>query len=135
MSYWLVIGPPDNWTFCFDNGSVWGFSSIYRKAWQSLAQGDTVLCYATRPVMGLIGYCSIRSKQEDENPFFPQEQREKKVLWPLRLTLSHERIIPRDRWSASRVLLERRGVTLQRALQKLPDDRAKNLIQELDKLT
>lgn len=134
MSYWLVIGPPDNWTFCFNNGNVWGFSPSYQRIWQSLAQGDTVLCYATRPVMGLIGYCSVRSKQEDENPFFPQEQRERKALWPLRLILSPGRIIPRDRWDTSRILLERRGVTLQRALQKLPDDRAKNIIQELDKL-
>ena len=133
MSYWLVIGPPDNWTFCFKNGNVWGFSSACQKAWESLGDSDTLLCYATRPVMGLIGYCAVRSRQRGERPFFPQEIKEKSLLWPLRVTLAPKKMITEENWVSRRVLLERKGVTLQKALQRLPEERAKEIIRELDK--
>ena len=133
MSYWLVIGPPDNWTFCFKNGDVWGFSSTYQKAWESLGDGDTLLCYATRPVMGLIGYCTIRSREKGKRPFFPQETKESNVLWPLRVTMAPKKMIPEGDWASRHVALERKGVTLQRALQRLPAERAKEIIRELDK--
>ena len=133
MSYWLVVGPPDNWAFCFKNGNVWGFSPTYQKAWESLCDGDILLCYATRPVVGLIGYCAVRLKQKVERPFFPQETKEKHVLWPLRVTLAPKKIIPEGTWTNRRVSLERKGVTLQRALQRLPEQRAKGTIRELDK--
>jgi len=133
MSYWLAIGPPDNWTFCFNNGNVWGFSDRYQNAWESVAIGDTVLCYATRPVMGIIGYCTVRSKQRGPHPFFPREIQQNQVLWPLRLTLAPVRMVPEERWVASRVALERKGVTLQRGLQRLGEERAKKIAEEIDK--
>lgn len=134
MAFWLVVGPPDNWTFCFDNGNIWGFSPRYRKSWESLAEGDTVLCYATSPVVGVIGHCTVRSKQEDRSLFFPQEERDKAAHWPLRVCMAPTWVIPRDRWVDCRIRVERQGVTLQRALQRLSDERAKSIIQELDRV-
>lgn len=131
MSYWLAIGPPENWTFCFNNGNIWGFSPRYQKPWASLTEGDTVFCYATRPVMGVIGYCTVRSKQREERTFFPQEIKEQTVLWPLRVVLSSDKMIPEGEWSSRRVALERKGITLQRALQRFPEERAKEVIKGL----
>jgi len=133
MLYWLVIGPPDNWAFCFKNGNVWGFSSTYQKVWEALDAGDTLLCYATRPVMGLIGYCAVCSRQKGERPFFPQETKEKNLLWPLRVTLAPRKMISEEDWASRCVPLKRKGVTLQRGLQRLPEERAKEIMRELDK--
>lgn len=134
MAYWLAIGPPDNWDFCFKNNSMWGFSLHYQNAWELLTEGDVVLCYATRPVKGLIGYCTVKSKRKEDRLFFPQEREQKQVLWPLRLTLKIDKMIPSERWATHCIYLERRGVTLQRALQRLNDKRAQEIIRELDKV-
>ena len=132
MAYWLAIGPPDNWSFCFENGNVWGFAPRHKKLWQALAEGDSVLCYATRPVAGVIGHCTVGSKQEAKHRFFPQESVAKKVLWPLRVTLASGRIIQQEQWTTSRILLEPRSITFQQSLQRLPEERARRIIKDLE---
>jgi predicted dithiol-disulfide oxidoreductase (DUF899 family) len=42
-------------------------------------------------------------------------------------------MVPEERWVASRVALERKGVTLQRGLQRLGEERAKKIAEEIDK--
>ena len=132
MTYWLAIGPLENWSFCFDNGNIWGFSERYSKIWQYIIKEDFVLCYVTRPVMGIIGYSKVNSKERTDKPFFPNETKEGKALWPLRISLTPTKIIQQKQWVSRRVLFERKGVTLQRGLQKLPDERAKKIISDIE---
>ncbi|MBM3157950.1 MAG: hypothetical protein FJ004_11795 [Chloroflexi bacterium] len=133
MAYWLVIGPSRNWAFSFKNGNIWGFSPRYQKTWESLAQGDTIVCYVTRPVKGLVGYCQVRSRYEEDSEFFPQEVRLKQTLWPLRIILVPQKIISREVWHVDCVKLKELNITYQRALQRLPDRIAQRMINELDK--
>lgn len=130
MTYWLAIGPPGNWVFSLENGNIWAFSTYYQKAWDSVEKGDIVVCYATRPIKSIIGYCRALDKQRANHPFFPAEVEGK---WPLRLKLDPVKVIPQKLWNTSGIPLERKGVTLQRAFQALNTTRAKDIIRQIDK--
>ena len=132
MTYFLAVGPHANWAHCFEHGNVWGFSSRYRFLWGIMGIGDTQICYATRPIQGVIGYCTIRSKSEEDSPFFPQETQRNFVLWPLRVTLVPERIIPQEQWATHRVQVDRRGLVLQRGLGRLAELRARDIMRRVD---
>jgi len=89
MSYWLAIGPPDNWEIGIKK-KIWGVTPRHSKAWGLVEQGDTVFFYAMTPVKGLIGYGTVAKTKVDEKPFWPQEISEKQSYWPFRISF-HER--------------------------------------------
>jgi hypothetical protein len=91
-----------------------------------------LICYATSPVQRVVGYCKVRGKSEATQPFFPQETAQGEVIWPLRVTLSVEKMAPPGHAEAPGINPERRGIMFQRALQRLPDEIAIEIIQELD---
>lgn len=131
MSYWLAVGPPDNWAFCFENGDVWGFSTRYENTWRSMVEDDGLLCYATSPVRSVIAYCTVRSKERADQLFFPQEVKQNRLLWPLRIGLAREKLVPRSQWGRNRVSIESRGVARQKGLQRLATDKAEEMLEEL----
>ena len=132
MKYWLAVGSPDNWAFCLNNRNIWGVSVRYLNVWQFLTEGDIVLCYATSPVKGLIGYCTVQSKQKGSHPLFPAERKGREVLYPLRMALIPRKVIPHKKWEASCVAIERGRLVLPLALQEVPAQRASSLVAELE---
>ena len=132
MTYWLAIGPLENWSFCFNNGNIWGFSERYKRTWQNISKDDVVICYITHPIKGIVGYCNVNSKDYTNKPFFPKETKEGKALWPLHISLSPIKLIQEKQWESRRLIIERKGVTLQQSLQKLQDERAKQFISDIE---
>jgi hypothetical protein len=130
MASWLAVGPPENWEISLEKG-VWGIPPTYEKAWGRVAPGDTVFFYATAPVKGVIGYGEIRATKRESTPLWPQEVKEGRALWPLRVELEVKASLPRQQWEYRRVTVQRRGLVLQRAFQRLTDARAQELLEAL----
>ena len=129
MVYWLLVGPPDNWEIGLERG-LWGLPESQEKSWGRVCPGDTVFFYATAPVKGVFGYASVEATRRDSSLVWPQEVKEGRALWPLRIEFERGVLLARTKWQNQRVLLGRRG--LQRALQRLDDERASKLRGELD---
>jgi len=102
VTYWLVVGSPENWHTAFEHGDIWGLKETQRRLWENLRENDIVLFYATRPVGGLIGYGSVRTKFRQNQPLWPQELQEGKVIWPLRFEFDVEYCLPPDRWKTQK---------------------------------
>lgn len=132
MAHWLIIGPPANWEIGIEK-KTWALSLRYEKFWARLRPGDAMLFYATAPVKGLIGSGVMSRIKKNQSLFWPQEITEGKVLWPLRIEFEEVKCIPRKKWEDNRIPVERRGITLQRALQQIPDERGGSLLQALRK--
>lgn len=135
MKYWFAIGRRENWIFSFNHGNVWGFAGRYKYVWDKMAVGDIMLCYATIPVKGVIGYCRIREKNIGKGKFFPDEIKTNTISWPLRIVVEQIKIIPRERWEASKVTIERKSekLTLQRGIQGIGEENAERIIGEVDR--
>jgi hypothetical protein len=102
-SCWLVVGSPDNWRTAFEHKNIWGLKQTQRHLWEALSQEDVLLFYATSPVRGIIGYGAVRTKFRQDKPLWPQEIKERKVIWPLRFEFNIERCLPFDKWQTSKV--------------------------------
>lgn len=102
--YWLVVGSPENWRTAFEHSNLWGLKESQRRLWDSLQEGDRLLLYATKPVGGLIGYGTVRTKFRQSHPLWPQELKESRVIWPLRFEFDVEHCLPPDDWEKRRIL-------------------------------
>ena len=124
--YWLVVGSPENWKTAFEQGNIWGLKETQRHLWERLNENDVLFFYATQPVGGIIGHGSIRTKFKQNQPLWPQELREYKVIWPLRFEFDVESCLPPEKWETeklvSNVLRPRSG------FQLLGQDMAKELL-------
>lgn len=103
MNYWLAVGPPENWKTAFEQGSIWGLTERQRYLWERLAENDTVLFYATKPVSGLIGYGTVQTKFRQSQPLWPQEITEGIIKWLLRFEFKVEYSLPLDKWNAQKL--------------------------------
>jgi predicted RNA-binding protein len=129
---WLVVGSPRNWGTAFEQKNIWGLKPTQRHLWESVNEKDTLLFYVTSPVSGIIGRGIVRTKFRQDQPLWPQEIKEKKVIWPLRFEFDVERCLPLDKWQTfkitSRELFPRGG------FQALSRDIARQLISKLASL-
>jgi len=104
MNYWLVVGTIQNWHTAFEHGNIWGLKERQRHLWQSLDENDKVLFYATRPVGGIIGYGVVQTKFKQNQPLWPDELKEYKVIWPLRFEFDVEFCLSTDKWVSEKMV-------------------------------
>jgi predicted RNA-binding protein len=101
--YWLVVGSPHNWKTAFEHKNIWGLKQTQRHLWDRLNERDVLLFYVTSPVSGIIGHGTVRTKFRQDQPLWPQEIKEKEVIWPLRFEFNVERCLPLDKWQTFKI--------------------------------
>jgi predicted RNA-binding protein len=127
-NYWLVVGSSNNWRTAFDHKNIWGLKQTQRHLWESLSERDKLFFYVTSPVSGVIGYGTVRTKFPQNQPLWPQEVKENKVIWPLRFEFDVERCLPPDRWQTSKIVS---GELFPRGgFQALSQDIARKLVSK-----
>lgn len=111
-NYWLVVGSPGNWETAFAHRNIWGLKETQRFLWERIGENDILLFYATQPVGGIIGHGVVRTKFKQSQPLWPQELKERKVIWPLRFEFDVVSLQVPDDWVSKKVtskLLNPRG--------------------------
>jgi hypothetical protein len=98
-----VVGSPHNWKTAFEHKNIWGLKRTQRHLWESLNEKDALLFYVTSPVSGIIGYGTVRTKFPQDQPLWPQETKENRVIWPLRFEFDVEYCLPPDKWQTSKI--------------------------------
>ena len=130
-NYWLAVGPPENWNTAFGQSNIWGLTERQQHLWKNLAEGDTVLFYATKPVSGIIGYGSVQTKFRQDQPLWPQEISEDKVIWPLRFEFNVEYCLPPDIWDTQKVTSDTLKLKAGMGFHSLEPDFARQMISQL----
>jgi len=128
--WWLVVGSPKNWRVAFSLGNLWGLKDNQRGLWEHLDKGDHAVMYASSPVSGAIGVATVQSKFIQDIPLWPEEQSERKVLWPLRVELNVDYCLEEDRWREHRITspaLQNR-VRRRQMLQMLEEEVVRELL-------
>ena len=97
---WLVIGSLENWDTAFAQPiPLWGLRESYSNSFQLLSKGDLIVVYVVSPIKGVVGFANVKDKYIDRGSLiWPDEKRQKKVIWPLRFRLSDINVIPRSYW-------------------------------------
>jgi len=104
MNYWLVVGSKKNWDIAFGHKNIWGLRKTQRHLWENINEKDTVLFYATIPVVGIIGYGKVRTKFIQDKPLWPDELKNNEVIWPLRFEFDVQFCLPPDKWKGEKAI-------------------------------
>ena len=76
MTYWIVVGSPDNFSTAIDRGfDMFGFKSTRRRESSEMAPGDKLVFYLTG-VKKFGGIATVQSETfEDHTPVFKSEKK------------------------------------------------------------
>jgi predicted RNA-binding protein len=104
MQYWLVVGSEKNWHVAFENNNIWGLKPIQQlqALWNMLREGDGLLFYVSKPVHGIVGIGHVATKFRQTNPLWPEEIKNKAVIWPLRFEFDIEYCLPPSLWESKK---------------------------------
>ncbi len=130
-SWWLAVGPPEQWQIAFEHGSTWGLraSAKHTAIWESLSEGDGVLFYATLPVGGVIGYGTVSRKFRQTTPLWPSEVKEGKAIWPNRFEFDVKYLLPQDRWETHKTISDYLKAIVQSGFQLISSEIANRIVQ------
>ncbi len=104
--YWMAVGSVDNWNEAFRLGNIWGLEPKRLNLWENVQPNDFLLFYAMRPVAGIIGYGTVKTKFRQTQPLWPQEVERGQVLWPLRFEIDVGYSLPPNRWELEKISSE-----------------------------
>ncbi len=105
-NYWMAVGSVSNWNEAFRLGNIWGLEPKRVNLWENVQLNDVLLFYAMRPVAGIIGYGTVKTKFRQTQPLWPQEVKCGKVIWPLRFEINVDYCLPPAKWELSKASSE-----------------------------
>ena len=98
MSYWIVVGSPENFEIARARGfDMFGFKSTRRRESAEMKPGDKLIFYLTG-VMKFGGIVNVTSEvYEDHTPVFKSEKKPGED-YPFRVKTEPDRVLDKDQW-------------------------------------
>ena len=98
MTYWIVVGSPDNFRIAIDRGfDLFGFKSTRRRQSSEMQPGDKLIFYLTGVKM-FGGIATVESEAfEDHTPLFKSEK-EPEEDYPFRVKTKSDVILDEEQW-------------------------------------
>lgn len=132
MRVWLLSGTMENWERAL-SGSVWGVREGLKTFWDKLTIGDILLFYVVSPVSGVVGIGKVESKFEQRKPFWSDEVKENKVIYPFRFEFKTNYIIPQPQWKENKIKIQDLNVSFRSGINSILNKEAtKALMVRLD---
>ena len=100
MAFWILVGNAENWRVALREGSIWGVTETYQRLWEKLRGDDILLFYCKAPVGGLIGVGRFAKAFKQDSPFWPDERRAKRVIFPYRFEMNVDYVLPEKQWQS-----------------------------------
>jgi hypothetical protein len=131
MKSWLLIGIKKNWEKALSQPvPVWGLKSRNQSDFDSMKIGDLLWFYSTSPVIGVIGFGTVKDKYIDsENLVWEEEIKNHKVIWPLRFRIQVLKVLPAFNWNDNNIKISDFGLFWQTALHLLNENQVNELIK------
>ena len=135
---WLLSGSVENWTHTFrDAEHLWATRDIpiLRSAVQRIGKGDQLVFYVTRPVGGVIGFGVAESERyTGTTPYWPDEKKQKRVLYPHRFKFSVVDSLSEKDWRAKALRFGELSFQLvvYKSLNALTEDQFNSIVQACD---
>jgi len=139
VNFWLLSGSVENWSRTLEEAEhLWATrdTPILRSVVQKISKGDLLAFYVTRPVAGVIGFGRAKSERYmGTTPYWPDEKRARKVLYPHRFKLSILGLLSKNLWRTKAIRLDELGFRLSifRSLNTLTEDQFNHVVQACDK--
>jgi predicted RNA-binding protein len=117
--FWLLTGTEENWETAL-NSEVWGArEGPLVNYWKKLSKGDFLFFYVKSPISGIIGVGQVESKFKQNEPLWPDEVREKRVIYPYRFGFRTLGVLKPSNWRKDTVLIRDLKVSIQSGINSL----------------
>jgi predicted RNA-binding protein len=103
VAVWVLVGNEENWKVALRQGAIWGVTDKYRRLWEKLEGDDILLFYCKAPIGGLIGVGTFAKAFKQDSPFWPDEQRAKRVIYPYRFEMNVGYVLPETQWRSEAI--------------------------------
>jgi len=103
MALWTLVGNEDNWRTALRQGHIWGVKEKLRQQWELLKAEDYLLFYCTSPIGGIIGIGTLAKSFKQNQPFWPDEEREGRVIYPYRFEMNPIYVLPESQWRSDAI--------------------------------
>jgi predicted RNA-binding protein len=132
MAAWTLVGNEENWVAAFRQGAIWGVREKYRNLWERLGPDDLLLFYCKSPVAGIIGVGTHARNFKQDKPFWPDEEREGRVIYPYRLEMNVIYVLPEAQWRSDAIKGSFVGLSRGYVAKGLNPIRAGEILQHVE---
>jgi len=135
-NWWVIVGSEENWDYAIQGATgIWGVRDkpVLKRSWERIKKGDYTLFYVKSPIKGVIGYGQIESKNKQNVPIWPDEQREARVIYPWRFYFNVNHILRPELWRKESLKME--GVPFQAGLSPISNpETIKRIVKIIEKV-
>jgi len=132
VAWWTLVGNEENWKTALRQGAIWGIREKYRGLWEQLKSEDILLFYCKSPVAGIIGVGTLAKTFRQDRPFWPDEERAGRVIYPYRFEMNVKFVLPESEWTSRAAKGSELGLTRGYVAKGLNPMRNDSLISGLD---
>jgi predicted RNA-binding protein len=100
---WIILGPTKSWETAIEHQGIWGLKEMLYPEWKAMEKRDILFFHVTSPITGIIGVGKFDTRFIQDKPLWPEEIKEKRLIYPLKFQFDIEYIIERDRWEKDRI--------------------------------
>lgn len=131
---WILTGNEENWETALNSGNVWGVrEGNLVRYWEKLSKGDLLLFYVKSPVTGIIGVGILESKFKQDKPLWPDEVREKRIIYPYRFDFRILGVISPEKWRTETISIRDLKVGIQAGVNPVRNPQAiKEIIERVN---
>ena len=134
VNNWVLSGDELNWKQSFGSRGIWGVRPNLQKKWEQLQENDRALFYCTRPVSRIIGHGVVRRKFRQNSPFWPDEVRSGRVIYPFRFEFDVEFAVEDGKWQGGGLTLATAGLTTYHVAGGLNRVRSDEIVRRVAEL-
>lgn len=129
----MAVGTQANWKEAFRKGNIWGLRERQSHHWSALQESDIILFYVMRPIAGIIGYGTIKTKFRQTQPLWSEEVDRNEVVWPLRFEFNVAHCLPPDKWETDKITSELLRYKTGVGFQQLDSSLGQEIISKFQK--
>lgn len=131
-NFWILTGHEKNWETAL-NGDVWGVrGGRLKRYWEKMNNRDPLFFYAKAPVSGIIGVGKVESKFKQNEPLWPDEVRENRVIYPYRFSFWILGVLKPNNWRKEAISIRDLKVGIQAGMNPVNNREAlKKLIDRV----
>lgn len=100
---WIILGPSESWETAIEHKGIWGLKEMLYPEWKAMEKGEILFFHATSPIAGVIGFGRFNTRFIQDKPLWPDEMKEKRVIYPLRFQFDIDYIIENDKWKNDKI--------------------------------
>lgn len=80
---WIILGPSESWETAIEHKGIWDLKEMLYPEWKAMEKGEILFFHATSPIAGVIGFGRFNTRFIQDKPSWPDEMKEKRVIYPL----------------------------------------------------